>query len=442
LIIDVSVFSPGLEPGLFSVRFFLFYVLRYLGKLKQKRVNVMRKSKGMRTAFVREVNYDIWNMVRSFVLRVAMGELVSKFFKVERVYSYIEPPGILGGVKVAGYDSFNNVIVEGKTLFVMLRYGGDLYVLSCIMRDGGFGGDKFMISISAEGEGVDVERLMNDLVFESVENSGYKGKILKLSGRGGKYENVLRMERVDVFGVSLDDIFLDRGMRDDIEDFIDAVVNLRFGGMKYLFVGEPGTGKTDTIKAVISHCYGRNPQITIFLVDGGSGVDIGALFDYVRVFKPCLVCIDDIDLMVGSRHGGVIFLDELSGALQALDGFVDLDGLYLIATTNDRELVDYAVRRPGRFDLILEFGALDPQFYPRLVIREVGDEKLAEVFRDDGVIDALQGSTGAFIVNLVKYLMRPRFDGLRYDPEFVISVVKKFRGSFGLSSQGKIGFVE
>jgi hypothetical protein len=31
---------------------------------------------------------------------------------------------------------------------------------------------------------------------------------------------------------------------------------------------------------------------------------------------------------------------------------------------------------------------------------------------------------------------------LRYDPEFVISVVKKFRGSFGLSSQSKIGFVE
>jgi hypothetical protein len=84
----------------------------------------MRKSKGMRTAFVREVNYDIWNMVRSFVLRVAMGELVSKFFKVERVYSYIEPPGILGGVKVAGYDSFNNVIVEGEDAFCDVKVWG------------------------------------------------------------------------------------------------------------------------------------------------------------------------------------------------------------------------------------------------------------------------------------------------------------------------------
>jgi hypothetical protein len=46
LIIDVSVFSPGLEPGLFSVRFFLFYVLRYLGKIKTKKGECNEEVKG------------------------------------------------------------------------------------------------------------------------------------------------------------------------------------------------------------------------------------------------------------------------------------------------------------------------------------------------------------------------------------------------------------
>jgi len=46
LVIDVSLFSPGLEPGLFGVRFFLFYVLRYLGKIKTKKGECNEEVKG------------------------------------------------------------------------------------------------------------------------------------------------------------------------------------------------------------------------------------------------------------------------------------------------------------------------------------------------------------------------------------------------------------
>jgi hypothetical protein len=61
---------------------FSFLCVKIFGKIKTKKGECNEEVKGMRTAFVREVNYDIWNMVRSFVLRVAMGELVSKFSRL------------------------------------------------------------------------------------------------------------------------------------------------------------------------------------------------------------------------------------------------------------------------------------------------------------------------------------------------------------------------
>lgn len=393
-----------------------------------------------KSAVIRELNYDLWFMVRSYILRLAMGELKAENIKVERVFSYIDPPGILGSVAIVGYDAFNNLIAEGRSLFALISYFDDIYIFSCFMQDGSFlGSFKYMLSVTSDEEsGSRVEDLVNNIVKESVINSGYRGKILKLyrDDLGDSF----RIKQVEIPEISLDDIFVEDALRMEIDDFVDAVVNLRFSSMKYLFVGEPGTGKTDTIKAVINHCHSRNSNITIFLVNAGDGIDLTTIFEYAQLFKPTLVCIDDIDLIIGTRERTRSFRN-LSDVLQILDGFIELDGLYLIATTNDKSLVDYAARRPGRFDLIIEFKFLDPIFYPSIVLRESKDEKFADVFRDERVVEELYGVTGAFIVNLVKYLSRPRFKDLKYDVDFVISAVKQLRVSFELYSLGKIGFL-
>ncbi len=391
-----------------------------------------------RASLIKQVNYDVWNIVRSYILKIWSGEIDDNAISVERVFSYVEPPGILGGVSLAGYDVFDNVIAEGKGLFAIVNYNGEDYIVSCVVNDNGFSSKGYFVSVAAEGEGIKVQVFLDELIKMSVKSSGYKGKILKIF-----YDEVsdgVKIKPVERTNITLDDIFIDDDVRADIKDFIDAVVNLSCDGMRYLFVGEPGTGKTDTMKAIINHCQDGNNQITVIISDAGCGVGPGAIFEFASIFSPVLVCIDDIDLMVGTREKGMIH-KGLSNMLQILDGFVDIPGVFLIASTNDRELVDEAVRRPGRFDQIIEFGALEPRFYPEIVYRETQDQRFADVFKDDAVVEVLSnfGATGAFIVNLIKYLKRSRFEEKRYEPEFVIEVINRLRASFDILP-AKFGF--
>jgi hypothetical protein len=74
------------------------------------------------------------------------------------------------------------------------------------------------------------------------------------------------------------------------------------------------------------------------------------------------------------------------------------------------------------------------------VLRETKDEKLAEIFKNQEVINSLKGVTGAFLVNLIKYLMRPRFEKKRYEIEFVISTIKQLKNAFDPTNYNKFGF--
>ncbi|MEN3039683.1 MAG: AAA family ATPase, partial [Candidatus Kryptonium sp.] len=64
--------------------------------------------------------------------------------------------------------------------------------------------------------------------------------------------------------------------------------------------------------------------------------------------------------------------------------------------------------------------------------RETKDENFADLFKDNKIISKLISinATGAFIVNLVKYLSRARFKNLKYDPSFVISTIDRLCFSF------------
>jgi len=240
--------------------------------------------------------------------------------------------------------------------------------------------------------------------------------------------------------ITLDDIYLKD--KSDLEDFIEAVKR-KNQGLAYLFIGEPGTGKTDTVKAIIAQCL-KSDGITVIEVDASCMIPLNVIFEFAEIFSPVLLCIDDIDLLVGTRDK-LFSARELSSALQALDGFIENEDHYLIATTNDRRLVDFALRRPGRFDLIMEFSELDPEFYPNLVLRESKDGRLREVFKDEKVRRKLSNLkvTGAFIVTLVKHLLKPRYEETRYEPDTVLALIDKLQTSFKqeVKKEEKLGFV-
>jgi len=395
-------------------------------------------------AYYRTVPYEIFQTVKSYLLKLYMGDEVNPPanelpFSVEDAFSYVKP-GFLTLPMVVGFDPLDNYTSSEQSFLAIVRYRNRRYYISFSTIEDRFVGTLYVIFVVGEDpEELYSIELTNLLIKLAIRNSGYYGKFLKFSSPTDNIEKV-KFKVLPPPNLTLDDIYLKD--KSDLEDFVEAVKR-KNQGLRYLFVGEPGTGKTDTVKAIIAECLKSN-GITVIEVDAGCGISLNHVFEYAEIFSPVLLCIDDIDLLVGSRENPLKARD-LSSALQALDGFVEKEDHYLIATTNDRKLVDFALRRPGRFDLIMEFSELDPEFYPNLVLRESKDERLSEVFKDEKIRRKLSNLkvTGAFIVTLVKHLLKPRYEETRYDPQTVLALIDKLQTSFKqeVKKEEKLGFV-
>lgn len=128
--------------------------------------------------------------------------------------------------------------------------------------------------------------------------------------------------------------------------------------------------------------------------------------------------MDDLDLITGSRETGY-FSNSLGNFLQELDGF-EKNNIFLLATTNDKSLIDKAASRPGRFDMILDFGRIHKSDYFNLINSSTNNKQILELF-DEDLLDKLKKKnvTGAFIVNLIKQLeikskLDPEYDLKNY----------------------------
>ena len=100
-----------------------------------------------------------------------------------------------------------------------------------------------------------------------------------------------------------------------------------------------------------------------------------------------------------------------------LDGIMQ-NKFFLIATTNDKKLVDLAASRPGRFDEIIDFGDFERVYYMDLIKKHTNDEKILDLFTDD-ILNFMEEKkvTGAYIVNLIKQtkIMKEMNNGFGYD---------------------------
>jgi SpoVK/Ycf46/Vps4 family AAA+-type ATPase len=234
----------------------------------------------------------------------------------------------------------------------------------------------------------------------SIENSTFKNKALRFDLVNMR-EFMENIKAVKLPVVKLQDLFIPANKMEQIKRFIYSIKNYKEYGLnlRYLLSGEPGTGKTDLINSILNEIE----EYATVLIASGDDVPFEDLFQFCSMFNPCVLVIDDIDLVVGSRENETRG-NHLGKFLQLLDGFLP-NYIFLLATTNDKRLVDKAASRPGRFDLIIDIGMINYEHYLSLILRETDDKEIINCFTKE-FLEKLYSKhvSGAFIVSLIKQL--------------------------------------
>jgi cell division protease FtsH len=149
----------------------------------------------------------------------------------------------------------------------------------------------------------------------------------------------------------------------EIVDFLkDPPKYTRLGGTApkgVLLVGAPGTGKTLLARAVAGEAgvpfFSMSAAEFVEMIVGVGAARVRDLFKQAREHAPAIIFIDELDAIGRARGqisiGGSSEQEQtLNQILTEMDGFSSREGIIVLAATNQPDVLDKALLRPGRFD--------------------------------------------------------------------------------------------
>ena len=200
----------------------------------------------------------------------------------------------------------------------------------------------------------------------------------------------------------------------EVVDFLRAPEKFNEMGARIphgiLLMGPPGTGKTLLARAVAGEAEVQFLSISgsdfAEMYVGVAASRVRDLFEQARQAAPCIIFIDEIDA-VGRKRGSGLGggHDEKEQALNQLlvemDGFGKAEGVIVLAATNRPDILDPALRRPGRFDREIYVGKPDCKGREDILKVHARDKRLGEDVDLRKIAMITQGFTGADLQNLL-----------------------------------------
>jgi hypothetical protein len=278
--------------------------------------------------------------------------------------------------------------------------------------------------------------ILKRLIKTAFNNSEFKGKCISVKLKSGSFRGI---EVIDA-GTAVNELILNDIQDRYIKHFISRVE--KGGSLRYLLNGEPGTGKTETIREIIRALI---PEVTFIVPEFDTSDDLMSVLEACEIFDKGVIIMDDIDLYLGSRQNGS-YTRLLGQFLSFFDG-VKKRKISLLASTNDKGLVDKAAERPGRFNFTLDYTFLDEEQIIKVCNIHLPEKwKIAEVY--EALNTKINGKkvniTGAFIANLAENIKEMSEDDNSWSVEDTISLIsesyKGFYSSQVEKNKNTIGF--
>ena len=132
-----------------------------------------------------------------------------------------------------------------------------------------------------------------------------------------------------------------------------------------LLYGPPGCGKTFFAEkfaeeASLNYIFIKASDVGSTYIHGSQG-KIAQLFAEAESKAPSVICFDEFDAMVPKRsssEASALINPEVNEFLSQMNN-CSLRGIFVIGTTNQKDLIDPAVLRTGRMDIHVEIGPPD-----------------------------------------------------------------------------------
>lgn len=171
-----------------------------------------------------------------------------------------------------------------------------------------------------------------------------------------------------------------------------------------LLYGPPGCGKTLIAKAIANEINAhfvpvKGPEILNKYV-GQSEANLRKVFDEAKRYSPTVIYFDEFDSISTTRdaEGNPLMASVVNQLLTLLDGIEETSRICAIASTNRIDMIDEAVRRPGRFDYVIEIKKPSPEGCKAIFRIHTSKMPVDVKFNKDKFVEAnLVGCSGAEI---------------------------------------------
>jgi len=311
--------------------------------------------------------------------------LVKQYEKTERDLQALQSVGQIIGDVLKALDSDK---------FIVKASSGPRYVVGCRSRlnhDKLKPGTRVALDMTTLTIMRILPREVDPTVFHMSEGNEEK---VSFSDIGGLTEQVRELREVIELPLTNPELFVRVGIKPP---------------KGVLLYGPPGTGKTLLAKALASNLNATFLKVVASaIVDkyiGESARIIREMFGFARDHQPCVIFMDEIDAIGGSRFSEGTSADReiqrtLMELLNQMDGFEEQGQVKMVMATNRPDILDPALLRPGRLDRKIEIP--EPNETQRLEILKIHSANITKRGDIDyeSVVKLAEGLNGADMRNL------------------------------------------